>query len=54
MADGMPSAPGRMRARNLLSSYYGVADDSGPVSSSTADDDDVRLFYYHPLAHTPQ
>lgn len=31
---------GRVRARNLLSSYYGV--DEGPTSTAAADDDDVR------------
>ena len=32
----------RVRARNLLSSYYGVVNDDGPSSTAAADDDDVR------------
>ena len=38
-AVGDAPSTGRIRARNLLSSYYGV--DEGPTSSAVADDDDV-------------
>ena len=41
MAEG--PAPGRVRARNLLSSYYGVADEGGAVSTAAADDDDMNI-----------
>ena len=32
-----------MRARNLLSSYYGVAESEGTVSTAAADDDDMNI-----------
>ena len=50
-----PGSQPRVRARNLLSSYYGVADET-PTSAQTADDDDVRgarISFAPKKHHTP-
>ena len=43
MAAASPAGGGRVRARNLLSSYYGVAESEGTVSAAAADDDDMNI-----------
>ena len=40
---GDSTQPGRVRARNLLSSYYGVTDEGGGVTSAAADEDEMNI-----------